>query len=322
MRCNVILRICFVFFMLNVEFQLQVFCFDCPKDPNEVLLQALCKNDVQRAFQAISKGADPNLKNTQGYTTLMLAIKENKKEIAVQLCQDPRTDPNMQTRFGRSTLSLAIEEKMTEVALELLKRPEIKIGESLWEAIPPRREMNDVALRLIDDSRTDLNLRHVDLDHTVLMECISSFNFFLAMKLIQNPRVNINFQNEYGITAFRRATSCVNLYEEGITIFTLHRIKDESLNVIRQLIMRGVDPYIRKKKYYKSIKIVNPDPQFRQDMQRLISIAETSWNTCNAAVFFHKAERARLQQLKNEQQVNRSGTFDIAATLKIVSQYL
>lgn len=313
--------------MLNVEFQLQAFCCGDQKNPNEVLLQALCKNDVQRAFQAISEGADPNLKNTQGYTTLMLAIKKKKKEIAVQLCRDPRIDPNMKTRCGISSLAFAIREVMPEVALELLKRPETKIGESLLEAILLRREMENVALRLIDDPRTDLNLRYGYIDQTALMLAIYHRNFALAVKIIQNPRANINIRNKHGDTAFGQAALCVLFHQDGTPGFTssANTIKNESLNLIKQLIMRGFDPYIRARKNYESIGIVNPGPQFRQNMQRLqrlISIAETSWNTCNAAVFFHKAERARLQQLKNEQQVNQAGNFDIPVILKIVSQYL
>ena len=70
------------------------------------IFQAAKKNDVNSLADLIRNGSDPNVKDPNGMTPLMLAI-DNQSSDAIRFLVKSKVDLNLTDKFGQTALMLA-----------------------------------------------------------------------------------------------------------------------------------------------------------------------------------------------------------------------
>ena len=90
------------------------------------LMQAASISCVSVAKLLLDYGADPNIKNKEGYftdvgkTALMIALKSSWTGNIVQPLLENGADPNIQDIEGKTALMMALEEEKEEDTVQLL----------------------------------------------------------------------------------------------------------------------------------------------------------------------------------------------------------
>merc|ERR1712150_433429 len=81
-----------------------------------------------------------NIPHIDGETPLMLAVRQNRKNILKVLLNCPRVDPNMEDQFGNSPVMMAIKEKKSVMAKMFIQCPRVNLG---------KRDRNGASLQRI-----------------------------------------------------------------------------------------------------------------------------------------------------------------------------
>lgn len=97
------------------------------ESPNELLLNALKAKNIEQLREALIKRANPNIRDSNGYPALMLAVAAGA-EFVYLLLQDERIDPNITTLpEGNTPLMFAANNHHISTITFLLSHPRINV---------------------------------------------------------------------------------------------------------------------------------------------------------------------------------------------------
>ena len=176
-----------------------------------LLFTAIEKDDLKGMDILIRHGADPNISNKYGDTSLHWAAEKGNLE-AMKLLLGAGADLNIANNNGDTPLHWAAGNNKTE-AMKLL----LEIGANLniannngdtpllWAA----RHGNIEAIKLLAGAGADLNIANSDGDTPLLGA--AKFGRLEAMKLLAGAGVNLNIANKYGDTPLLGAAKNGNL---------------------------------------------------------------------------------------------------------------
>lgn len=109
---------------------------ESPRAIDKELIEAMWRGNPDQIRGVLDRGADPNARNDQGHTPLMMAaiFSDNPDERVVEIIQlllDRKADPNAADNYGRTPLRAMIEYKRVPAARALIK------GGAKVDYIPP-----------------------------------------------------------------------------------------------------------------------------------------------------------------------------------------
>ena len=127
---------------------------------NQQLINALESGRTAEVASLLNEGADPNIRNDDGYTALTMASYKGHTEILKLLLADRKTDPNRQNENGYTPLMSASDHGYTKTVELLLKygaNPNIT-DEDTALMIASHHGHTETVEALLADPRTDLNI--------------------------------------------------------------------------------------------------------------------------------------------------------------------
>jgi len=157
---------------------------------NEDLLLAVSVDNLDRANECLSSGADVNYKNGEGTTAIIMAVKRNNREM-IKLLLEHNADVEIKDKFGNNALAYAYNNKNVEEVKILLwhieLEKELKAILKQKEKVPNEErkrpktveEAVDLLLMLLSDdnkqnikntSEEDLVLLHMGLGASIRNE--------------------------------------------------------------------------------------------------------------------------------------------------------
>jgi len=176
-----------------------------------------------------------NLKNNDGYTPLMLAIKNEYVDIAHELLKIPSIDVNIQGPENNTALILTIRHDLDSIANELLEIPGIDLNLQGYErntalilAIRNKKEI--IVEKLLEMPGIIFDLQRYD-GHTALMSLIMFYNEKNFNRLLEKDGIGINLRDRDGNTALTLAIICNKYTVSKYTVSKLLKIKDIDVNL-------------------------------------------------------------------------------------------
>jgi ankyrin repeat protein len=159
-------------------------------------------SELEKARNLISRGADVNFRNEDGWTTLMYACG-NKTPVAVEIVKlllEKGADVNIVDADGWSALMVACSNKGTEI------------------------------VKLLLEKEANINLRDEDGQTALIIACIEikSESDFELVKSLLDWGADINSRDESGETALMYACKTVNIYSIKTIKLLIQRGADES----------------------------------------------------------------------------------------------
>lgn len=143
-------------------------------------------DDGEKVRLRLKLGADPNIKNEDGLTPLLNCLTKNfefKEQIITELLKSPLTDINVVDSASNTALNLCIQSDIFPIANLLLQ-----------------------------DSRIKPDIPN-DANRTPLFYATLEGNLEILGLLLSSPKVDVNYQDQYGYTALS------------------YRLRDESENI-------------------------------------------------------------------------------------------
>ncbi len=219
-------------------------------------LTAVFSNDFQAVKEIISRNPDLNinLQTISGYTPLMFALKSDNDDL-LRFLLEHGANPNIQNLHGESSLLYAISEDSENKRIELLldngADPNIKDirGYTALNLIC-KNSLDDrdlLTVKLLLEHGADPNSQDKD-GITPLMDCVSHYNsdsndgnIILAMKFLIEAGADVNARDNNGTTPLMYAASVNDKFQ---------------INVIKSLLANGADPSIRNNDGNSALDII------------------------------------------------------------------
>lgn len=163
-----------------------------PRSLEDQLAQAIRLKNIGEVQRLLTAGANPNaVKNNQ--TALMRAAAAGSPEIVRLILESPQTDFN--SVYNQSALVKAVLAGSSETVRVLLR-----------------------------DARINPNARDVEDQITALHLASNIGNYELALEMLEDPRIQINVQTNFGFTALDYAQ---------LRKFVTHPLKQTLINRLR-----------------------------------------------------------------------------------------
>ena len=145
------------------------------KDKNKFypIHYAIMDNNIKILELLLKKGSDINQKDGNGNTPLILSIKSKFNKISKFLLENKNININITNNIGETALHVACNYEQ----------------ESIIEI-------------LLDNKEIDINIQDTENKYTSLMYAVSLNNFNITQMLINNPNINLLYQDITGNTAF------------------------------------------------------------------------------------------------------------------------
>ncbi len=105
------------------------------REYTSTLVEGIVDKDIKAVRKAIAEGADVNLKEREGMTPLMFAVRLDSPKIA-KLLLDNKADVNAKNQIGNTALMLAAENGNTEMAELLIKYGAAVDERNMFKATP------------------------------------------------------------------------------------------------------------------------------------------------------------------------------------------
>lgn len=186
---------------------------------------------IMVAETLIQKGANPNIQNKRGYTSLHLAIMSGIVKVVEQLLEIPSLDPNIRTNDDKCALQLALT-------------PPYTTG-------PPF----DLATKLIEKGARSNQNNHESGD-SILQLLIKSNLEESAIFLSQHA--NVNYINQAGLTALHLA--CQNGLSKCVKA-----LLDNGASPNMQSVIGGMKAALHYAVEKKSIDVINVLIDFKEN---------------------------------------------------------
>lgn len=166
--------------------------------PIEYMLGAVNKGDAKGVQAWLNRGMDPNSVDPKGFTLLMLAARENHREVATVLL-DRKAKINQRTAFGDTALMLACFKGHLEMARMLVARG-AEVQHAGWSPIHYAAwEGRTEVIRFLLEKGADKNAIAAN-GYTPLM--IAVYNKHLAAtQALLHADVEVNVRGPKGETA-------------------------------------------------------------------------------------------------------------------------
>ena len=155
------------------------------------------------------KRIDINQQDGDNYSALMYACYGHHYNIMYTLLRVSDTvDVNCEYAWGDTLLSYAIKKRQYDIITELLKHSNIDVNKNslLISVCSDKKPGNDfIASLLLENKNVNVNIQD-DEGLTPLMHAFHVGNKFLVSKLLENNNVDVNIQDENGRTALMYAS--------------------------------------------------------------------------------------------------------------------
>lgn len=197
-----------------------------------VLGSAVCRKFTFKVMKLLDLGADVNLGcDPRGFTTLMLAFKEDMSDDIISRIIEKSTTINAQNNMGETALHLAIKNAQEH-------------GGNKLDVI--RRLLSQGALVTIKDMRRE---------NTPLIAATDCTNVEVVKLMLNISREAIDIQNKEGDTALMVALQ--------------HRFStDKAMVIIEELILAGADLNIKNKEGKNAFELVQKNKKYKDQVEK------------------------------------------------------
>ncbi len=238
------------------------------KPENKLYVEILEQNDgfnkeIYRDIMLLllEKGADPNVRDADGETALMLAIRAGSTEL-VRLLLDNGADLNTRDNHrGNTALILAVRAGSTEVMRLLLEKgvdPNIRNNREETALMGAVEERSTEVTRLLLDNGADPNLRN-NTGETALILAVRAGSTEVTRLLLDNgadPNIRDADGNTALIVVVRKKNTEImqllldngadpNVHNNGGKTALMVAVQAKSTKKIQLLLDKGADPNIR-----------------------------------------------------------------------------
>ncbi|KAI1624542.1 ankyrin repeat-containing domain protein [Exophiala viscosa] len=255
-----------------------------------LVMAALTNSKMMRELLK-SSSLDVNLQDSYGLTALMIAASRPNAEVVCELLTLHSLDVNLQSSWGETALMKACSgyEGNTEVVRELLKSPSLDVnlqdcrGESaLMKACSGYEGNTEVVRELLKLPSLDVNVRNGGGRTALHLAALGPSFLDILVLLVDDSRVDVNAQDETGMTALMLATRLISPVR--ITVLLQCRQLDVNIRTgegdtaLLMCLKTAADSLDREKSPYQWVKWLE---SFLQCVQLLLAAPETDINIRN-----------------------------------------
>lgn len=214
-------------------------------------------------------GADPNMRDLQGYNPILWASIRGHLDVTNALLSHPFIDPNARDSNGDTPLHISLRNGCIDIANALLKHPltDINAQDSNGDTplhISLRNGCIDVAQTLLLKPKIDVN-RPNSKGITPLMIAAMQGDVKNLQKLLQSPAIEINARDKDGNTALMWASATWQI--DAINM--LMERKDIDLIALNNAGFKAFEIAIRSGDFELSTVLTGDGPKSKQVLEHL-----------------------------------------------------
>ncbi|MCL2311640.1 MAG: ankyrin repeat domain-containing protein, partial [Firmicutes bacterium] len=167
-----------------------------------LLIYAVEMNFIEVLKTLLEEGKDVvdiNVQDKDGNTALINSARYNRIGICIELLKNPKIRKDIKNKYGDTVLTMAVESGKTAIVKELLKsgidiNENDKNGETLL-TLGVRSGKVTIVMELL---KKDIDINEKSKDgNTALNVAIEKDKTEIAKKLLDDPKINVNIENQY-----------------------------------------------------------------------------------------------------------------------------
>lgn len=165
---------------------------------NEDFIRAVEDNNVYRVENLLTKGANPDVRNSRSYTALMLAARHKKTRLG-ELLLEAGADVNLRNKYGETAIMLASYHGQMDMVKQLHEKG-AEFDHAGWNPLiyAATNGYHEIVTFLLD-SGANINVT-TDNGTTALMMAVRGSHYD-TVKLLLARGANLQASNEAGETA-------------------------------------------------------------------------------------------------------------------------
>lgn len=174
-------------------------CLSANATPTDDFFRAVRSDNASGVRDLINRGFDPNVKDPNGQTGLLLAMREPSPKVIQVLIDSPKTDVEGRNAKDESPLMMAALKGQTEVVTQLLKR-DADINKPGWTPLHYAATGGHVEImkQLLDGSAF---IDAQSPNGTTPLMMAAMYGSAACVKLLLDEGADTAMKNEQGLTA-------------------------------------------------------------------------------------------------------------------------